>query len=197
RDGDGFQEYQTRSTAGYENMGWKDSGDAVMYPDGTLVRGPKALCELQGYVYDAWLRMAEIYDELGNGKRAARLREKAAVLFRNFNEAFWDEETGFYAYALDSQKNKVLSVTSNVGQCLWSGIIAPERAGNVVKRLMRKDMWSGWGIRTLSADHPSFNPYNYQTGAVWPHDNALIAMGMRRYGFAAETAALARDISGA
>jgi len=195
RDGDGFQEYETRSTAGYENMGWKDSGDAVMYPDGTLVRGPKALCELQGYVYDAWLRMAEIYDKLGNGKRAAMLREKAAVLFRNFNEAFWDEESGFYAYALDSQKNKVLSVTSNVGQCLWSGIIASERAGIVVKRLMRKDMWSGWGIRTLSADHPSFNPYNYQTGAVWPHDNSLIAMGMRRYGFAAEAAAVARDIS--
>jgi glycogen debranching enzyme len=197
RDGDGFQEYQTRSTAGYENMGWKDSGDAVMYPDGTVVRGPKALCELQGYVYDAWLRMAEIYDKLGNTKRATMLREKAAVLFKNFNEAYWDEESGFYAYALDSQKNKVLSVTSNVGQCLWSGIIAPERAGAVVKRLLRKDMWSGWGIRTLSADHPSFNPYNYQTGAVWPHDNSLIALGMRRYGFAAEAAAVARDISGA
>ena len=88
-------------------------------------------------------------------------------------------------------------MASNVGQCLWSGIIAPERARTVVKRLMRKDMWSGWGIRTLSADHPSFNPYNYQCGAVWPHDNSLIAMGMRRYGFAAEAAAVARDISGA
>ncbi len=197
RDGDGFQEYQTRSTAGYENMGWKDSGDAVMYPDGTLVRGPKALCELQGYVYDAWLCMADIYDELGNPKRARALRKKAAALFERFNAVFWDEESGFYAYALDGDKNKVLSVASNVGQCLWSGIIAPERAETVVKRLMRKDMWSGWGIRTLSADHPSFNPYNYQTGAVWPHDNSLIALGMRRYGFAAEAAAVARDISGA
>ena len=197
RDGDGFQEYQTRSTAGYENMAWKDSGDSVMYPDGTLVRGPKALCELQGYVYDAWLRMAEIYDELDNKRRANGLRKKAAVLFKKFNEAFWDEKSGFYAFALDGEKKKVLSVASNVGQCLWSGIIAPERAGSVVKRLMRKDMWSGWGIRTLSADHPSFNPYNYQTGAVWPHDNSLIALGMRRYGFAAEAAAVARDISGA
>jgi glycogen debranching enzyme len=197
RDGDGFQEYQTRSPAGYENMSWKDSGDAVMYPDGTLVRGPKALCELQGYVYDAWLRMAEIYDELDNKRRANALRGKAAALFRRFNEAFWDEELGFYAYALDGDKNKVLSVASNVGHCLWSGIIAPERAGAVVRRLMRKDMWSGWGIRTLSSDHPSFNPYNYQTGAVWPHDNSLIALGMRRYGFAAEAAAVARDISGA
>jgi len=196
-DGDGFQEYQTRSTAGYENMAWKDSGDSVMYPDGTLVRGPKALCELQGYVYDAWLRMAEIYDELENKRRANVLRKKAAVLFKEFNEIFWDEQSEFYAYALDGNKKKVMSVASNVGQCLWSGIIAPERAGIVVKRLMRKDMWSGWGIRTLSSDHPSFNPYNYQTGAVWPHDNSLIALGMRRYGFAAEAAAVARDISGA
>jgi len=197
RDGDGFQEYQTRSKAGYENMAWKDSGDGVMYPDGTLVRGPKALCELQGYVYDAWLRMAEIYDELDNKRRANGLRRKAAALFRKFNDAFWDEKSGFYAYALDGDKKKVLSVASNVGQCLWSGIIAPERAAAVVERLMQKDMWSGWGIRTLSSDHPSFNPYNYQTGAVWPHDNSLIALGMRRYGFAAEAAALARDISGA
>jgi len=197
RDGDGFQEYQTRSKAGYENMAWKDSGDSVMYPDGTLVRGPKALCELQGYVYDAWLRMAEIYDGLDNKRRANRLRKKAAILFKQFNEAFWDERSSFYAYALDGDKKKVLSVASNVGQCLWSGIIAPERAATVVKRLMQKDMWSGWGIRTLSSDHPSFNPYNYQTGAVWPHDNSLIALGMRRYGFDAEAAALARDISGA
>src|ERR1700730_3321616 len=197
RDGDGFQEYQTRSAAGYENMSWKDSGDAVMYPDGTLGRGPKALCELQGYVYDAWRRMAEIYDELDNKRRANALRKKAAALFEKFNDAFWDEKSGFYAYALDGEKKQVLSVASNVGQCLWSGIVAPERAEKVVKRLMRKDMWSGWGIRTLSADHPAFNPYNYQTGAVWPHDNSLIALGMRRYGFAAEAAAVARDISGA
>lgn len=196
RDGDGFQEYQTRSSAGYENMAWKDSGDAVMYPDGTLVRGPKALCELQGYVYDAWLRMAEIYDEIGNKRRANALRKKAAVLFKAFNDVFWDEKSGFYAYALDGDKKKVMSVASNVGQCLWSGIIAPEHAGAVVKRLMKKDMWSGWGIRTLSSDHCSFNPYNYQTGAVWPHDNSLIALGMRRYGFATEAAAVARDISG-
>ena len=195
RDGDGFQEYQTRSSHGFENMGWKDSGDSVMYRDGTLVSGPKALCELQGYVYDAWGRMAEIYDALGNKRRANALRKKAETLFRRFNQAFWDEKSGFYAFALDGEKKKVLSVASNVGHCLWSGIIAPERAGSVVKRLMRKDMWTGWGIRTLSADHPSFNPYNYQTGAVWPHDNSLIALGMRRYGFATEAAAVARDIS--
>jgi glycogen debranching enzyme len=195
RDGDGFQEYQTRSTNGLENMGWKDSSDAVMYPDGTLVRGPTALCELQGYVYDAWQRMAEIFDELDNKRRANALRRKAEALFKKFNHAFWDEKSGFYAFALDGEKKKVLSVASNVGHCLWSGIVAPERARAVVKRLMRKDMWSGWGIRTLSANHASFNPYNYQTGAVWPHDNSLIALGMRRYGFAAEAAAVTHDVS--
>jgi glycogen debranching enzyme len=197
RDGDGLQEYQTRSSAGYENTGWKDSGDAVMYEDGTLVKGPKALCELQGYVYDAWLRMAEIYDEIGGHDRAKHLREKAAALFQKFNELFWNEELGFYAYTLDGDKKPVFSVASNPGHCLWSGIVRQDRAARVVARLMQPDMWSGWGIRTLSALHKSFNPYNYQTGAVWPHDNAIIAFGFRRYGFAAEAAAIARSISGA
>ena len=106
RDGDGFQEYQTRSPVGYENMAWKDSGDAVMYPDGSLVKGPKALCELQGYVYNAWVRMAEVFDALGKPDRARELRAKAAALFERFNEAFWDEELGFYAYALDGDKKQ-------------------------------------------------------------------------------------------
>jgi len=197
RDGDGFQEYQTRSPVGYENMGWKDSGDSVVYPDGSLVKGPKALCELQGYVYDAWLRMSEVFDELGKPGRARELRKKAAVLFKRFNEDFWDEELGFYAFALDGEKKKVLTVASNAGHCLASGIVPPERAAKVVRRLMAPDMWSGWGIRTLSALHPAFNPYNYQTGSVWPHDNAIIALGFKRYGFGAEAARIARDISGA
>ncbi len=195
RDGDGFQEYQTRSSVGYENMGWKDSGDAVVYPDGSLVKGPKALCELQGYVYDAWVRMAEVFDALGQPDRAQALRAKAATLFERFNAAFWDEELGFYAYALDGDKKKVLTVASNAGHCLWSGIVPPERAARVVKRLMAPDMLTGWGIRTLSASHPAFNPYNYQTGSVWPHDNAIIAMGFKRYGFSAEAAQIAHDIS--
>jgi glycogen debranching enzyme len=197
RDGDGFQEYQTRSPVGYENMGWKDSGDSVVYPDGSLVKGPKALCELQGYVYDAWLRMSEVFDELGKPGRARELRTKAAALFKRFNEDFWDEELGFYAFALDGEKKKVLTVASNAGHCLASGIVPPERAAKVVRRLMAPDMWSGWGIRTLSALHPAFNPYNYQTGSVWPHDNAIIALGFKRYGFGAEAARIARDISGA
>jgi glycogen debranching enzyme len=197
RDGDGFQEYQTRSPVGYENMGWKDSGDSVVHPDGSLVKGPKALCELQGYVYDAWLRMSEVFDELGKPGRARELRTKAAALFKRFNEDFWDEELGFYAFALDGEKKKVLTVASNPGHCLSSGIVPPERAAKVVRRLMAPDMWSGWGIRTLSALNPAFNPYNYQTGSVWPHDNAIIALGFKRYGFGAEAARIARDISGA
>jgi glycogen debranching enzyme len=195
RDGDGFQEYQTRSPVGYENMGWKDSGDAVMYPDGSLVKGPKALCELQGYVFNAWVRMAEVFDALGKPERATALRAKAAALYARFNESFWDEELGFYAYTLDGDKKKVLTVASNAGHCLWSGIVPPERAKRVVERLMAPDMWTGWGIRTLSADHRAFNPYNYQTGSVWPHDNAIIAMGFKMYGFAAEAARIAHDVS--
>ncbi len=197
RDGDGFQEYQTRSSAGYENMGWKDSGDAVMYPDGTLVRGPKALCELQGYVFDAWCRMAEMYEALGNASRANDLRNKAETLFEQFNAAFWDEASGYYAYTLDGEKKPVLSVASNPGHCLWSGIVPQDRAARVVKRLMAPDMWSGWGIRTLSSAHRSFNPNAYQLGSVWPHDNSIIAIGFKRYGFGAEAARIARDISGA
>ncbi|HEX4261141.1 MAG TPA: glycogen debranching N-terminal domain-containing protein [Acetobacteraceae bacterium] len=194
RDGDGFQEYQTRSPVGYENQGWKDAGEAVVDVEGYPVRGPKALCELQGYVYDAWQRMAEIYDALGNADRATALRQKAAALFKRFNEVFWDEASGFYAFCLDGEKRPILSVASNPGHCLWSGIVPPDRAARVVERLMRPDMWSGWGIRTLSADNPSFNPYSYQNGSVWPHDNGIIALGFRRYGFAREAAAIAHDV---
>ena len=195
RDGDGFQEYQTRSPVGYENQGWKDSGDAIVHEDGTLVQGPKALCELQGYVYDAWNRMAEIYDHLERPADATRLREKAAHLFRRFNEAFWDEELGFYALALDGEKRRVRSIASNVGHCLWSGLMPPDRAARVVRRLMQPDMWSGWGIRTLSATHPAFNPHSYHCGSVWPHDNGIIALGFRRYGFIAEANEIARCVA--
>jgi len=197
RDGDGFQEYQTRSTAGYENQGWKDSGEALVYPDGSLVKGPKALCELQGYVYDAWQRMAEIFDALGHAAKANRLRAKAQRLFEQFNEAFWDEASGFYAFCLDGDKQPVLSVASNPGHLLWSGIVPRDRAERVVKRLLAPDMSSGWGVRTLSSDHPAYNPHSYQNGSVWPHDNGFIALGFRRYGFDKEAARIARDVSGA
>ncbi len=193
-DGDGFQEYRTRSPQGYENMGWKDSGDAVVYPDGRAVPQPKALCELQGYVFDAKLRLAEVFEALGEPDRAARLRAQAAELQRRFEQAFWCEDLGFYAFALDPAKQPVKSVASNVGHCLWSGIVSPERAARVVRRFLEADLWSGWGIRTLSARHPAYNPFSYHRGSVWPHDNGLIALGFKRYGFAEEANRLARDL---
>jgi glycogen debranching enzyme len=194
-DGDGFQECQTRSSQGYENMAWKDAGDSVMYPDGSPVKGPKALCELQGYTYDAWLRMAELFDYFGDGSYAARLRDKAAELQRRFEERFWCDDIRFYAYALDGDKRPVKTIVSNPGHLLWSGIAAPGHAGLVVGRLLEPDMWSGWGIRTLSEKNPAYNPFSYQNGSVWPHDNGIIAMGFRRYGYAKEAAMIARDIS--
>jgi len=195
RDGDGFQEYQTRSPHGYENMGWKDAADAVVYPDGSQVQSPKALCELQGYVFDAWLRMAEVFAALGEPERAAALRRKAAALRERFEERFWCEDVGYYAYALDARKQPVRTIASNAGHCLWSGIASHEHAARVVERLLQPDMWSGWGIRTLSARNPAYNPFSYQLGSVWPHDNGIISLGFARYGFAAEAARVARDIS--
>jgi glycogen debranching enzyme len=197
RDGDGFQEYEKRTPQGYENQGWKDSGDGVLYEDGTPVRGPKALCELQGYAYDAFMRMAAIYSALGRDADAAAMLAKGRALYDRFNEVFWNDAWGGYAYALDGDKRPVLTSSSNIGHCLFSDIIPPERAARVVARLMAPDMFSGWGIRTLSADHPGYNPYSYHNGSVWPHDNGIIALGMKRYGFAAEVARVARAVSGA
>jgi glycogen debranching enzyme len=194
-DQDGFQEYQTRSSLGYENVAWKDAGDAVVYPNGSQVKQPKALCELQGYVFDAWLRMAEVFDVLGEPDRAVALRSKAADLQRRFEAAFWCEDIGCYAFGLDPEKQPIKTIASNAGHCLWSGIASPEHAARVVQRLLQPDMWSGWGIRTLSSNNPAYNPFSYQLGSVWPHDNGIIAMGFQRYGFAAEAARVARDIS--
>ena len=194
-DGDGFQEYQTRSKQGYENMGWKDSGDACVYPDGTQVRQPKALCELQGYVFDAWMRMSEMFDALGERQRASGLRNKAADLQARFEQHFWCEDIGYYAFMLDPAKQPVRTIASNAGHLLWSGITSRQHAAQVIKRLFELDMWSGWGIRTLSARNPAYNPFSYQLGSVWPHDNGIIALGAKRYGFAAEAARIARDIS--
>jgi glycogen debranching enzyme len=194
-DGDGFQEYQTRSSEGIENMGWKDSGDAIVYPNGTQVEAPKALCELQGYVFDAWLRMAEVFEALGEGDRAIHLRAKAAKLRTQFEEQFWCEDLGFYAFALDRHKQPVRTIASNPGHCLWSGIASPDHAALVVEKLLQPNMYSGWGIRTLSTENPAYNPFSYHCGSIWPHDNGIIALGFKRYGFAAEAAKVARSIS--
>jgi glycogen debranching enzyme len=193
-DGDGFQEYLSRSSRGLANQGWKDSGDAVVYPDGTRVDPPIALCELQGYVYDAKRRMAEVFEALGEPGRATALREQAAELKQRFEAAFWDEDEGIYCFGLDARKQPIRTVVSNAGHCLWSGIAGDQRAARVVRRLMQEDMWSGWGLRTLSAHHRAYNPHSYHRGSVWPHDNGIIAAGFKRYGFATEAGRLARDI---
>lgn len=193
-DGDGFQEYQMRSANGIENQGWKDSGEAIVYPDGSQVKGTKALCELQGYVFDAWVRMAEVFAALGDREFSTELRTKAAKLRTQFEERFWCEDIGFYAFTLDPDKKPVKTIASNPGHCLWSGIISPERAERVVKRLLEPDMWSGWGIRTLSTHNPAYSPFSYHLGSVWPHDNSIIALGFKRYGFGAEVAEIARCI---
>ncbi|PSB30919.1 amylo-alpha-1,6-glucosidase [Chlorogloea sp. CCALA 695] len=194
-DGDGFQEFKTRSSQGIENQGWKDSGDSSVYPDGSLVEAPIALCELQGYVFDAWMRMSEVFTALGESDRAVSLRQKALDLRDRFEQHFWCEDLGYYAYALDANKQPVRTIASNPGHCLWSGIAHPDHAARVIKQLMEPEMWSGWGIRTLSTDHPSFNPHSYHLCSIWAHDNGIIALGCKRYGFSAEAAKIARGIS--
>ncbi|HLX55565.1 MAG TPA: amylo-alpha-1,6-glucosidase, partial [Ktedonobacteraceae bacterium] len=189
-----FQEYKTFSTPGYENMGWKDAFDAVVYADGSQVRQPKALCELQANVYDAKIRMAEIYQALGEKTRAKTLLQQAETLKRNFNSAFWMEDEGCYAYGLDPEKKQITSIASNAGQCLWYGIADQDKAERTARRLLQQDMWSGWGIRTLSAKNPAYNPFSYQNGSIWPHDNGIIASGFKRYGLADEANKVIRGI---
>ncbi len=194
RDGDGFQEYGTRSSHGYYNQGWKDAGDAIPAADGSLAPLPLALCELQGYAYDAKRRMSTLCDLLGDGEQAARLNAEADRLYERFNDAFWWEAEGTYYLGLDGHKRPIKTVASNAGHLLQSSIVPPDRAARVVARLMADDMWSGWGIRTLSSDHVAYNPFSYHTGTVWPHDNAIIAGGFRRYGFDAQAAQVARGM---
>ena len=191
RDGDGFVEYERRSEAGLDNHGWKDSHDAVVHADGSLAEGPIALVEVQGYVYEAKLRIADVYEALGDPDRATELRAQAGALRVAFNEAFWDPDEGYYVLALDGRKAQVRSVTSNAAHCLYCGIADDDKAGLVAERLMAPDMFSGWGVRTLSSGSPAYNPMSYHNGSVWPHDNAIAAAGLKRYGFDAGTARIA------
>jgi glycogen debranching enzyme len=183
-DGDGLVEYRRRSPAGLENQGWKDSEDAIVHLDGTLAQPPVALVEVQAYVFRAKRLIAEVYEALGEPDRGGELRAQARALCEAFEAAFWMPDEGFYAMALDGQKRQVRSISSNPGHALACGIVAPDRATAVAERLLAEDMMSGWGIRTLSSGHPSYNPMSYHTGSVWPHDNAIAAAGLKRYGFA-------------
>ncbi len=194
RDQDGYVEYQRTTAQGLRNQGWKDSWDAVRFADGHIAAPPIAMCEVQGYVYAALLARAEIADDLEDHARAANLRERAADLKTRFNGDFWIEERGWLAMGLDRDKRPIDALTSNMGHCLWTGILDEERAEVVVNQLMSDQMFSGWGIRTLATGMQGYNPVSYQVGSVWPHDSAICAAGLARYGFVEEAHRVVRGI---
>jgi glycogen debranching enzyme len=181
--GEGYLAYEVKSKKGLSNQGWKDSGDAIMNADGSLARPPIALAEVQGYVYMAKLGLADLYERAGEGGRAEQLRSEAVDLRQRFNRDFWLEDKGIYALALQKDRRPCAVVASNAGQVLWSGIAKPDKARQTMERLMTDDMFSGWGIRTLSHRERRYNPIGYHLGTVWPHDNSLIVAGFRHYGF--------------
>ena len=188
RDGDLFIEYQTRNPeCGIENQCWKDSGSSVVHPDGTRTSLPRATCELQGYAYDERRRAARLARECwGDPALADRLDRDAEKLRRSFVDAFWLPDEGFYALALDGEKEPVRTLTSNIGHLLWSGIVPEEHVESVVRHLLGDRLFSGWGVRTLATGQRAYNPMGYHHGTVWPHDNSLIVAGLVRYGRAAE-----------
>jgi glycogen debranching enzyme len=182
QNGDGYLEYQGSAHKGLINQGWKDSGDAIVNADGTLAQPPISLVEVQGYVYLAKTALAGLYAHAGEADRAAQLRREAQELQARFNRDFWLAEKHCYALALQAKHTPVAVISSNPGQALWTGIADPDKAQQTVARLMADDMFSGWGVRTLSTQERRYNPIGYHLGTVWPHDNALIAAGFRHYG---------------
>jgi glycogen debranching enzyme len=193
-DKDGFIEYHRKTENGLVNQGWKDSHDSISHEDGTLAEPPIALCEVQGYVYDAKKQGATLASLFGLTDRAEQLEREASVLKRRFNEQFWDEAMQCYVLALDGQKRPCRVVASNMGHCLFSGIADIDKAQKVVTRLLKPDMFSGWGIRTLSTGAMRYNPMSYHNGSVWPHDVAIIADGFSRYGFLEEARQLTHSL---
>ena len=183
RDGDGFVEYERRTPRGLDNQSWKDSHDSQRFADGRTAIGPIAPCEVQGYVYDAKRRMADVAREAWRDQElAARLDREAEELRARFDKAYWvPRRGGYYALALDGEKQQVDSMCSNIGHLLWSGIVMPGRVEAIVDRLMGEHLWSGWGIRTMSTADAAFNPLSYHNGTVWPHDNSLCAAGLARH----------------
>jgi glycogen debranching enzyme len=193
-DGDGLQEYRTRSREGYYDQSWKDAGDAIVTEDGEVGELPLATVELQGYLYAARLAMAEIFDELGDPGTADDQRGKARVLADLVDARFFDRRDGFYALALDGHKRPLNSAGSNPGHLLWCGLPGADNAESVADRLLRPDLFSGWGLRTLSSAHPGYNPLSYQRGSVWPHDTMIAAAGLFRYGHRERGATLLRGV---
>lgn len=194
KDGDGFVEYQRLSERGLINQGWKDSWDAINFADGTLAEPPIALCEVQAYVYAAYMARARIAYETGDTSLGNELAERAERLKHQFNEQFWLPDRGYYAIALDAQKRPVDACASNMGHCLWFGLVDTDKAPLVAERLMSPEMFSGWGVRTLASNMAAYNPASYHNGSVWPHDNAVIAAGLIRYGFVAEAQRIATGL---
>jgi glycogen debranching enzyme len=186
RDGDGFVEYERLNDRGLINQGWKDSWDGINFADGSLAEPPIALCEVQAYVYDAYMARAWMAYDAGDAPLAAELADRAAQLKARFNEQFWMPDRGYYAIALDGKKRQVDACASNMGHCLWVGLVDEDKAPLVTERLMSPEMFSGWGVRTLGTDMGAYNPASYHNGSVWPHDNAVIAAGLMRYGFVEE-----------
>lgn len=189
-DGDGFIEYGKRSSNGLVQQGWKDSNDSVFHRDGSAADGPIALCEVQGYAYAARRGMAKLGRALGHDELARTWDTEAEQLRTRFDAAFWSEELGMYALALDGQKRRCSVKSSNAGHCLYTGIAMPERRASIAKQLMSHEMFSGWGVRTLASDERRYNPMSYHNGSIWPHDNAIIAEGLAASGFRWEAAAL-------
>jgi glycogen debranching enzyme len=196
-DGDGYVEYRKRSDSdkALDNHCWKDSDNSILFADGRQAKPPIAVCEHQGYAYDARLRTARLLREVWNGgQEAERLERDAADLKRRFNKDFWSTSRRHYVLALDGDKQQVDALTSNIGHLLWSGIVDDRRAEATVRRLLRDDMFSGWGIRSMSAEDDGYNPLEYHAGTVWPHDTAMVAEGMRRYGFRDEAGKVCRAL---
>lgn len=183
RDGDGYVEYQRHSPDGLANQGWKDSWDAVRFADGRLADTPIALCEVQAYVYAAFVARSHLAEESGDAATAARWSDAARRLRDRFNEDFWLEERGWFALGLDRDKRPIDSLCSNMGHCLWTGIVEPDRAAAVAEQLISPELFSGFGVRTMATSMAAYNPVSYHNGSVWPHDNALCAAGLARYGF--------------
>ena len=192
RDGDGFVEYNRAVPHGLLNQGWKDSWDGINFADGRMAEPPIALCEVQGYVYSAYIGRGLLAAAAGDQDLAAEWGRRAARLKEEFNERFWLPDLGYYAVALDGKKRPVDACTSNMGHCLWSGIVDDDKAPHVAARLMSPEMFTGWGIRTLASDMGAYNPVSYHNGSVWPHDSTLVASGLMRYGFVEE----ARRVAG-
>ena len=188
----GFYKYRTHSEKGLKNQGWKDSNDAIVHADGTQVENPLGTCEMQGFAYAAKLRFAELLWWLERKDEARRLYEESQALKSRFNERFWMEDESFLAMALDHHDQLVRSIGSDPGRCLFAGIVDVDLAPRVANRLMQPDLFSGWGIRTLSEAHPAYNPFAYHRGTIWPVENGSLVLGFARYGLRQEMWKLAK-----